>query len=430
MEKKLPVIAVLIGLTLGLVAATPADAAACDTDVVPAATLLFPYFEVDLDNPTARTTLLAVTNRDSQPTLVNFVLWTDWAVPTLSFQVYLTGYDIVTVNLRDVFVQGRLPVTGKAVSPHHGLSGEPVSFPGCNDSKAPGQAPVYSVPALTREEVAKLQGQHTGACMDNFRWSRVFNGQVARGYVTVDVVNRCSGLTPADEGYFDAGGLGVASNRNVLTGDYFLVDESVAQGEPAVHIEAYPEKFAPGDYTFYKRYVGGTAADAREPLGTQYSFRHLVGGAFDGSTRVIVWRDTGSADSAPVEGCGKPSWSGPGGLEAFYAFFDEEGAAIGTQDSCDTLPPCPHPFGSATQYITLSGDLPIGFDLSNLQFGRGMTYLVLRRAHRPDPADWQVLQGWVTVISSAQDRFSVGLRATRLDSACDPGPIKPSPDAF
>lgn len=125
-----------------LTVATPAGAARCDTDVVPAATLLFPYFEVDLAAPNQQTTLLSVTNRDKEPVLARVTLWTDWAVPTLAFDLYLAGHDIQTLNLRDVLVQGLLPATGSAVSPHGRASGELVSFPGCNDTTEAGAAPV------------------------------------------------------------------------------------------------------------------------------------------------------------------------------------------------------------------------------------------------------------------------------------------------
>jgi len=98
-----------------LLAASPASALRCDTDVVPAATL--PYFEVSLERPKSLTTLFSVTNVEADPALVKVVLWTDLAVPTLSFEVYLAGFDVQILNLKDLLLEGRLPVTGSAVSP-------------------------------------------------------------------------------------------------------------------------------------------------------------------------------------------------------------------------------------------------------------------------------------------------------------------------
>ena len=53
----------------------------------PAATLLIPYFEVDLGKPGGATTLLSVNNASAKPAIARVVLWTDWGVPTLAFDV-------------------------------------------------------------------------------------------------------------------------------------------------------------------------------------------------------------------------------------------------------------------------------------------------------------------------------------------------------
>ena len=82
----------------------------CAVDNVPAATLLLPYFEVDLASAAGRTTLMSITNASAQATLAHVVLWTDYAVATFVFDVYLTGFDVQTINLRDVLA-GNLPVT-------------------------------------------------------------------------------------------------------------------------------------------------------------------------------------------------------------------------------------------------------------------------------------------------------------------------------
>ncbi len=75
----------------------------CRTADQPAATLLIPYFEVDLSRPDGATTLISINNASSKPALARVVMWTDWGVPTLAFDVYLTGYDIQSLNLRDLF---------------------------------------------------------------------------------------------------------------------------------------------------------------------------------------------------------------------------------------------------------------------------------------------------------------------------------------
>src|ERR1700726_1390402 len=121
----------------------------------PAATLLVPYFEVDLANPTGRTTLVSINNAAPRPTLARMVLWTDWGVPTLAFDIYLTGYDVQTLNMRDVF-NGILPQTGASISPTGPLSQAGPGFPGCSGSAAATQ------PMNPAELQSSLRAAHTG----------------------------------------------------------------------------------------------------------------------------------------------------------------------------------------------------------------------------------------------------------------------------
>ena len=72
--------------------------------------MLLPYFEVDLAHPSGATTLFSISNVGPAMQLVNVTLWTDLGVPTVAFPIYLTGFDIETFNLRDVFA-GRIPAS-------------------------------------------------------------------------------------------------------------------------------------------------------------------------------------------------------------------------------------------------------------------------------------------------------------------------------
>ena len=49
--------------------------------------------------------------------MVHVTLWSKLARPTLDFDLYLTGYDVVTVNLRDLFTTGAIPQTGPNFDP-------------------------------------------------------------------------------------------------------------------------------------------------------------------------------------------------------------------------------------------------------------------------------------------------------------------------
>jgi len=79
-------------------------------DDVPAATLLLPYFEVDLENAAGVNTLFSINNASATAILAHVVLWTDLSVPTFDFNIYLTGYDVQTVSVRDIF-HGIVPRT-------------------------------------------------------------------------------------------------------------------------------------------------------------------------------------------------------------------------------------------------------------------------------------------------------------------------------
>lgn len=73
----------------------------CDIALLPAATLLLPYFEVDLSSPVerARTTYFTVINTTRQPQIAHVTIWSDWAYPVIDFNVFLTGYDVQPINL-------------------------------------------------------------------------------------------------------------------------------------------------------------------------------------------------------------------------------------------------------------------------------------------------------------------------------------------
>jgi hypothetical protein len=119
-----------------------ANALICTIDDVPAATLLLPYFEVDLDNTNGITTLFSINNASATAILAHVVVWSDLSVPILDFNVYLTGYDVVTVSMRDILVNGNLPRTASAgqdpsgsainagISPR-GVASQDINFASC-----------------------------------------------------------------------------------------------------------------------------------------------------------------------------------------------------------------------------------------------------------------------------------------------------------
>jgi hypothetical protein len=397
-----------------LTSALPVHGATCALDAGPAATLLLPYFELDLADANGRTTLISINNASEWGVLAHVVLWTDLAVPTLGFDVFLTGWDVQTVNLRDLF-QGKLPRTADhfhdpadTISPAGPFS-EDASHPGCSalppQDLAAGlvdqlrRAHTGQSPLLNQECVARNLGQPT----------------VARGYATIDLVKDCTTLRPTDAGYF--GPAGVALTENVLWGDFFYVDPAgqFSQGESLVRIQADPAKFSPGSTTFYGRYVNGSAADAREPLPAAWAARFLLGGGFDGGTSLVVWR------SLPLSGQPFACSAMPPGLprsqKALIAFNEEE--ELYDLNNPPPLPidpqpprPLPVPFSAAATRVAIGGAAaPVPFNFGWFQMDL--------RPHATEPAD-PYAQAWVGEIHSAQGRYSVGLDATQLDSLCTP----------
>jgi hypothetical protein len=365
---KRALLVVLLGACLGA-GTPPAAARTCAVDVVPAATLLLPYFEVDLTDASGRTTLFSVSNASDRGILAHVVLWTDLGVPTLAFDVYLTGYDVQTINLRDVFA-GQLPRTASdgqdpqdTISPQGEFS-QDINYANCTGLMPP--------PPLQANFVDHLRRAHRGLA------SPLLNGscagvphadQVARGYVTVDVVKQCTTLTPADGGYF--GPEGVAANDNLLWGDFFLIDPAgnLAQGENLVRLESDPARFA-GKPTFYERYVNGTGADGREPLPPVWYPIRLEDG------RTFVFDEQENADS-PVCLFGN-----------CLAPFPAESGRVAVDG-----PALPSPFDFGWWYFDMKTDP-----------GRGFVYS----------------QAWMGTLHDAQGLFSVGYEAEPFDSGCAP----------
>ena len=105
--------AVCLALLSALALGGAANAEICTIDDVPAATLLLPYFEVDLNSTNGVTTLFSVNNASATAILAHVTVWTDLSVPVLDFDIYLTGFDVQTMNMRDI-VNGILPFTADA----------------------------------------------------------------------------------------------------------------------------------------------------------------------------------------------------------------------------------------------------------------------------------------------------------------------------
>jgi hypothetical protein len=409
-------------LALCLAVTAPLEAEIGTVDLVPAASLLLPHFEVELSDDSWNTTLFSINNASATPAIAHVTLWTDLSVPTLDFNVYLTGYDVVTFNLRDLFTTGTLPSTSHnstAISPvgSFSLVTNPLSGVGPGSTSCNEQLPLPPLPAILLDHIRAAHTGQSSPVVFNGLCSGIDHGdEVVRGYITIDSVNFCSLAFPDSVGYWLPGGQGVGNNLNVLWGDAFYVDETqgYAQGWPLVHIEA-DNNLGPANYTFYRRYSGGS--DQREGLGNQFATRFLNGGAFDGGTDLIVWRDS-KRSIAPFSCALTAPAPFPLSTDQIVIFDEEENPD--TPETSPFSPPIPGasllPFPWESQRVQLDDSdafpLPVDF---------GWLYLNLNNAVAGSQVPFEpLMQNYVQTVMSANNRFSVGFDAIQLGNVTDP----------
>ncbi|HJU39978.1 MAG TPA: hypothetical protein VJ724_10430, partial [Tahibacter sp.] len=302
--------------------ASPTFAAIGTIDNVPGSTLLYPHFEVDTSSANGVNTILTLQNASASATMVNVVLWTDYGLPTQQFNVYLTGYDQETIDLGLVF-RRILPRTGSAgqdpsdtVSPHGPIS-QDINFASCNATLPD----IQNGSIISRDIVGAHSGHASNDYFNGLCGARDHGDNIARGYVTMDVTNQCTIDVPGAAGYFVAGGGGVAGNRNILFGDYVIVDpvnrRNIADNAVAIEADGTNALTSAGvnKQTFYGRFVGFAATDNREPLPTAWAGR-----ASAGRTDVDYWRDPGTA-IAPFA-CGGAPAGLPSGQRNVVVFND------------------------------------------------------------------------------------------------------------
>ena len=411
-------------------------------DEVPAATLLVPYFEVDLNNPSGITTLFSVNNASASAAVAHVTMWTDQSIPTLDFDIYLTGYDVQTINIRDIF-NGNLPRTADAGSDpgdtisHKGSLSQDINFPGAT---GPCANPYPATGALSATLIDHIRKSHTGLSSALYGGCSGANygDNIARGYITVDTVNSCNLSFPSDAGYFTT----LATNQNVLWGDVFYVNpgQNFASGNTIVHIEACtgnpvpayqgyvgngatqcPFSFAAGDYTFYGRYNAVAGQDQREPLATTFASRYINGGNFTGGTDLIVWRDskTRPVGANGTHSCSTvPSWF-PLNQSDVVAFDETENPTDLCFQGDNVSPPtggtqtC---FPLETQRVHLAGGNTVGADPAP-PAPFGWIYLNLNHTLASgDPYPGRA-QAWVMTEMSASGLYEVGYDAIQLDNA-------------
>ena len=400
----------------------------CDIALLPAATLLIPYFEVNLGVAGNETTIVTVTNTSHLPQAFAMTLWTDYAYPVITFRYYLTGYDVVSINLYDVIRRGQVGGgergTGSDVSPVGRLSGpnatDDFDNPNLDEAscvRLPVQLPSVYITrmqdAFTKGSVAtvgtvqgcdNIGGAHTNAV----------------GYATIDVVSACSPTLPTDASYF-ANEIGWS---NVLMGDYLQVDgmNDFAQGSPAVHIRAIPEGGTSASRTnnnftrsFYSHLQpsANRTRDGRQPLPSTFAARWISGGGGGFETSYKIWRGVETAANAA---CSAYDDNAKVPVTEIVRFDEEENPETLFFGTIADPPMGPALWLPATSLMSEESEhFPIN---TNGAVG-GWMYMNLH-----DDDDAYASQSWVVASMRAEGRFSVDIDGAALGNGCSaPAPV-------
>ena len=393
-----------------LAVAAQAGAEIGTLDRVPAATLLLPYFEVNLDPATATSgpnTIMTIGNASDSAALARVTLWTDLGVPTFAFDVFLTGYDVEYVDLRLLF-HGIPPVTAddevdttNRVSPQGAIS-QDMNFPPSASDPPIATCNGLLPTRLSAANVTALRNAHTGqasSLLGNACAGTSWGNGIARGFVTVDSVTACSTFNPLAPDWASYFG-GLTDPRNILYGEYWIVAnaENSSWGDALTAIEASttdPRTDGTGDYTFYSHLIASSGADHREGLPTVWTGRFVNGGVFDAGTSALVWRD--AWPRAPFA-CGNPP--APLGRMGITAFDEQENPSWLSPQTA---------FPLATERVRLADPTRIA-----LQPSFGTMYYDLKL---PGGVANQSL---VTHAFAAAGRFSTGFTVWALDNVAAP----------
>jgi len=345
--KRFVTLALVGALVLG--ASSIVYANVCAFDAVPAATILFPFVALDYNSPTMGTsTTFSITNVSSEAQIVHVTVWTDFSAAILDFNILLTGYDVISMNIRDIFINGNLPVT--KWEPHSGNEGVSVngpvsidntahpatwlnpgiddpqptnslgdrcntgnsSYPGLyeNNPIPPGFLNLFQGYLQVSQTVDRL---HSDDCDKPYAdpyelsptpfWAERDTTYPTWMYITADVVENCNKLFPDQAGYF----IDEARYDNVLIGDVFWTntEQRFSEASNAVHLEADMDlgavaTTAPTGFpvSFYHRYAAliDDVSDYREPLPTAWAFRYLGAGIDNIGTDIRVWKGSSAFD--------------------------------------------------------------------------------------------------------------------------------------
>jgi hypothetical protein len=422
----------------------------CDIGPYPAATLLLPYFEVDINAPasTAQTTLFTITNVSDLPQIARITLWSDLAYPVLTFNVFLTGYDVQPINLYDILVRGVIAPPSGTTSNGSYTGPSPIGEISALNSANPNLLPdtpttsCTTLPgAIPPSLLSDVRNGLTTGTISSCGTARVSTGHAnAIGYATIDVVANCDSIGPLSPGYWDE-----LLYDNVLMGDYQQIDPkpttgNFASGNSLVHIRAVPDggivKSVTGTnlpYTFYDRLTprnGDRTRDRRQPLPSTFAARFIEGGSTSFNTNFKIWRE---AAIGPDATCADYNGKGQQMVVEAVRFDEHENP---TTDECGvyfcvpfvmTMPEASNTPSSSGNFppISTSGDVG-GWMYLNLNNGGSTQYSAAPGRDFKTGASVSTgprqSQNWFVLTMFAEGRYAVDLPAMALGNGCSPSP--------
>ena len=442
----------------------------CDIGVAPAATLLLPYFEVDFNAPatSARTTLFTITNVSPYPQIAHLVIWTDWSFPAADFNIFLTGYDVQSINLYDLFSRGVLGAnTGTSIDEEEGESTHAAANPfantsnpnflpeaatTCAEGRLPGIVPEFLIRDLRAILTTGRSATGLGISCANQQVGRN-HGTNAIGYITIDVAATCSQNLPNQAQYFTSEIL----FDNVLIGDYQDVNPNATTGNFAggatmVHIRAIPEGGPAGTvpaptptnfaYTFYDRYTAGLpvgfprTVDRRQPLPSTFAARYIAGGTGSFDTRFKIWREgfTGS-----LSACTAYVNNSNIGIVEIVRFDEHENAIVLGGGVIVSPPQAGAPGTNESQQVSITSQTfphgsfasvdVAGWLFMNLNNGGSTIYSTQRPGFSGVGTSTgaglvRQSQNWVLISMFAEGRYSVDFDAAWLGNGCSVSPAR------
>ena len=198
----------------GLLMMPTPGSAQCEVGGKAGSSLLFPFFEVDLSSDAGLTGLISLNNESNTATMTRVIVWTDWGIPVLAFDVYLLPRDVQTMNIRDL-LNGVIPSTGTGAD----LS----SFTNCNVVP-----PFHANPALAPLQSSQLKAYLTGVPGpgDALCAGESYGDNHARGYITVD--DQCRTNVPGIWALGDVNGRGAFTHTS--WNDYEIVAANLLEG--------------------------------------------------------------------------------------------------------------------------------------------------------------------------------------------------------